>query len=117
LARNAGTQRKFEYPHEGEKQFTGRSLECELGNGWAEGVHPEDLGRCLDTYTKAFDLREPFRMDYRLRRYDGEYGWILDSGVPIFNADGSFAGYIGSAFDVTESKLTEEAFSKMGVPF
>jgi PAS domain S-box-containing protein len=95
-------------------QFTGRSLDSELGNGWAEGVHPEDSGRCLDTYTKAFDLREPFRMDYRLRLYDGEYRWILDSGVPIFNADGSFAGYIGSVFDVTESKLTEEALSKMG---
>jgi PAS domain S-box-containing protein len=94
-------------------QFTGRSLDSELGNGWAEGVHSEDLGRCLDIYTRAFDLREPFSMEYRLRRHDGEYRWILDSGVPIFNPDGSFAGYIGSAMDITERKLAEESLSKL----
>src|SRR5215510_12616525 len=92
-------------------EFTGRSLDAEMGNGWTEGVHPEDLRQCLDTYTKAFDLREPFRMEYRFRRSDGEYRWIFDSGVPRFTADGFFAGYIGSAIDITERKLAEEALS------
>ncbi len=92
-------------------EFTGRSLDAEMGNGWAEGVHPEDLSRCMDTYTKAFDLREPFQMEYRLRRSDGEYCWIFDLGVPRFSGDGSFAGYIGSAIDITERKLAEEALS------
>ena len=91
--------------------FTGRPLEAELGNGWAEGIHSEDRERCWNTYTTSFDRREAFEMEYRLRRYDGEYRWITDLGVPRFNADGSFAGYIGSCLDVTERKLAEEALS------
>jgi PAS domain S-box-containing protein len=92
-------------------EFSGRSLEQEVRNGWAEGVHPEDLSRCLDTYTTAFDRREPFQMEYRLRRSDGEYRWIINSGVPRFNADASFNGYIGSAMDITDRKLAAEALS------
>jgi len=93
--------------------FTGRSIESELGNGWAEGVHPEDFKTCLETYVTAFGRREDFRMEYRLRRYDGEYRWVLDIGVPRFNEDGSFSGYIGSCMDVTERKLAEEALSSV----
>jgi PAS domain S-box-containing protein len=92
--------------------FTGRSAETEFASGWAEGVHPEDFQRSLDTYTEAFDRRQPFRIENRLRRYDGEYRWVLDVGVPRLNMDGSFAGYIGSAVDVTELKRTEEALRK-----
>jgi PAS domain S-box-containing protein len=88
--------------------FTGRSIDQELGNGWAEGVDPEDSQRCLDTYIQAFDRREAFRMEYRLRRHDGEFRWVLDIGVPRFNPDGSFAGYIGSCIDVAEQKRAEE---------
>ncbi|CAA9583381.1 Two-component system sensor histidine kinase/response regulator hybrid [uncultured Synechococcales cyanobacterium] len=87
--------------------FTGRTLEQELGNGWAEGIHPDDFQRCLDTYVTAFDAHQDFRMDYRLRRFDGEYRWVLDIGAPRFTADGSFVGYIGSCVDITERKQVE----------
>ena len=95
-------------------EFTGRPIESELGNGWAEGVHPEDFKGCLDTYAHAFDRRESFQMQYRLRRHDGEYRWVSDIGVPRLNSDGSFAGYIGSCIDVTDHKLAEEALADMG---
>lgn len=88
-------------------EFTGRPLAAELGNGWAEGVYPQDFQRCLDTYVQAFDRREEFRMEYRLRRHDGEYRWVLDHGVPRFTPDNSFAGYIGSCIDMTDAKVAE----------
>jgi len=94
--------------------FTGRSLETELGNGWSEGVHPDNLKDCLDAYTRSFDIRESFKMQYRLRRHDGEYRWVLDIGVPRSNLDGSFAGYIGSCIDITDRKLAEESLESVG---
>jgi PAS domain S-box-containing protein len=88
--------------------FTGRSLEQEMGNGWAEGVHPEDLDKCMKIYTDHFAKREIFEMEYRLRRFDGEYRWIFDRGVPYSDQEGNFKGYIGSCIDVTEKIVARE---------
>src|SRR5499427_1266998 len=103
----AGTDRLCTYLNQPWLEFTGRPLEGELGDGWAEGVHSEDRERCLETYLQAFARRQSFEMEYRLRRKDDEYRWILDTGVPRFNPDGSFAGYIGSCLDITDRKLAE----------
>jgi PAS domain S-box-containing protein len=110
----AGTDRLCTYVNQPWLKFTGRPLEAELGNGWVEGVQKEDLQGCLKTYSEAFDQRQSFEMEYRLRRNDGEYRWILDVGVPRFNEDGSFAGYIGSCLDITDRKLAEEALASVG---
>jgi PAS domain S-box-containing protein len=110
----SGTDRLCTYFNQRWLEFTGRPLEAELGNGWAEGVHKEDLKPCLETYSQAFDRRAPFNVEYRLRRHDREYRWILDIGVPRFNANGIFAGYIGSCVDITDRKLGEEALASVG---
>jgi PAS domain S-box-containing protein len=97
--------------------FTGRSIDLELGNAWTEGVHTEDVRRCVDTYTQAYDRREEFRMEYRLRRHDGVYRWVLDIGVPRFDQDHSFIGYIGIGIDVTERRQAEEALRRSEARF
>jgi PAS domain S-box-containing protein len=109
----AGTNKLCTYFNDPWLEFTGQSLESQLGNGWAEGVHPDELDRCLGTYSEAFDRRERFRMEYRLRRHDGVYRWLSDIGVPRFNADHSFAGFIGSCIDITERKLAEQTLSSV----
>jgi PAS domain S-box-containing protein len=109
-----GTDKLCNYVNKPWLDFTGRTLEQELGSGWSEGIHSEDIDTCVKTYAEAFDKREQFEMQYRVRRLDGEYRWVFDIGVPRFNADGSFAGHIGSCLDVTERKRAEEALSTIG---
>ena len=92
-------------------QFTGHTMEQELGNGWAESVHPDDVENCIKVYTEAFDRREMFTREYRLRRYDDEYRWILDDGSPRYDSKGQFIGYIGHCLDITERKDTEMELS------
>jgi PAS domain S-box-containing protein len=104
----SGVDKLCNYFNQTWLNFTGRSLEQEKGNGWVEGVHPDDLDRCFETYVTAFDKHEPFEMEYRLRHVSGEYRIILDLGTPNFDNNGEFIGYIGHCFDITERKKAEE---------
>ena len=103
----SGEDKLCNFFNKGWLDFTGRTLAQELGNGWAEGVHREDLDHCLEVYVNSFDARQEFTVEYRLRRLDGEYRWLVDTGVPRFAPDGKFLGYIGCATDITERKRTE----------
>src|SRR5438034_471565 len=106
----SGADKLCTFFNKGWLDFTGRTLEEELGNRWAEGVDRDDIDRCVSTYENSFNARQPFTMEYRLRRSDGEYRWVLDTGTPRFAPDGAFLGYIGSCIDITERKLAEEKF-------
>lgn len=88
-------------------RFTGRAMEQELGNGWEEGIHPDDRDRRCKTYAEAFDARKPFALEFRLRRHDGQWRWVTDDGVPRYGPDNEFIGYIGSCLDVTERREKE----------
>ena len=105
----AGPDQRCDFFNQPWLEFRGRRMQDELGDGWAEGVHPDDLHRCLATYTAAWPGRESFRMEYRLRRADGEYRWVFDTGVPRLASDGALLGYIGSCIDITERRQAEEA--------
>lgn len=98
----SGTDRLCNYVNQPWLDFTGRTVEQELGNGWTEGVHPDDFQSCLDTYVNAFEARQEFQMEYRLKRFDGEYRWVLNRGIPRFTPEGTFLGYIGSCIDISD---------------
>ena len=84
-------------------EFRGRTLQAELGNGWTEGVHSDDRDLCLETYLKAFTARSPFRVQYRMLRANGEFGWIESAGTPLIE-DTVFVGFMGTAMDVSERR-------------
>ena len=104
----AGLDAKCDYFNETWLNFTGRTLEQEQNNGWAEGVHPDDLQRCLDIYLGNFEKRQAFEMEYRLRRHDGVYRYLFDRGVPFWDDTGAFAGFIGSCVDVHERRMADQ---------
>lgn len=106
-----GTDKEPYYFNDGWLRFTGRTLQQELGNGWADGIHPDDLQRRLGIYGAAFEAREEFKLEYRLRRYDGQYRWMLDCGVPYYLDNGDFAGFIGTCMDI-DDLLEKEALKK-----
>ena len=103
-----GTDALCNYFNKPWLEFTGRSMEQEVGTGWVEGVHPDDVQGCFACFLPAFEARKPFRMEYRLRRADGEYRWVIESGIPRYTGAGDFAGYIGSNIDITDLKRAEE---------
>lgn len=94
-------------------EWTGKTMDEEFGNGWTKGVHPDDFDACLETYVSKFDRREPFYMEYRLLDRHGEYRWIGDHGRPFYDLDGTFLGYIGSCYDITDNKLNEQKLVKL----
>jgi PAS domain S-box-containing protein len=108
----SGIDKKCNYFNQPWLDFTGRTIEQELGDGWVEGVHPDDLQQCVETYVSAFDRQEKFSMEYRVRHFSGEYRWIQDDGTPRFNSKGEFIGFIGHCLDITERKQTEDALKR-----
>jgi PAS domain S-box-containing protein len=98
-----------EFANKGWLDFRGRALSQERGDGWSQGLHPDDQQRCLASYQASFVARCEFELDYRIRRRDGEYRWIQARGVPRYDGKGAFIGFIGSAIDVTDRRQQEAA--------
>lgn len=115
----SGTDKLCYYFNKAWLKFTGRTMQQEDGNGWSEGVHPDDFDRCIQIYSTAFDNREEFYMEYRLKRHDGEYRWLSDNGTPRYTPDGVFEGFIGACMDindtVTASQILKENEEKLNI--
>ena len=107
----SGTDMQISYLNQTWLAYTGRQLDASLGHRWAEALHQDELELCREVYTIAFERREPFEVEHRLRRHDGVYRWVVTVGVPRSDVDGSFAGYIGTAADIEDRKVAEEALS------
>jgi PAS domain S-box-containing protein len=104
----ADSQKLCTYFNRAWLDFTGRTLDQEIGNGWMDAIHPDDLAACVAGYSRAFDARDPYEMEYRVRRNDGEYRWVIDHGIPRYTASGEFVGYIGSCIDITDRRRAED---------
>ncbi|MDO9598534.1 MAG: PAS domain S-box protein [Azoarcus sp.] len=113
----AGPDGKANYFNRAWLAFTGRRIDQELGDGWAEGVHPDDRSACLEIYRGALARQAPFAMEYRLRFCDGSYHWLADHGEPLFDTDGGFAGYVGSCFDIQQDKDAAAAMASSEARF
>jgi PAS domain S-box-containing protein len=113
----AGLDKACYYFNKGWLDFVGHSLEAEVGNGWVEGVHPDDLDRCLQVYESSFEARRSFEMHYRLKHRTGQYRWILDCGVPRFTPDGTFEGYVGGCLDIHDQKEADERLRRSAERF
>ena len=100
----SGTDAMRNFVNRAWLEFRGRTPDQEIGSGWTDGLHPDDRDLCIETYIKSFTSRQPFHMQYRLRRADGTYTWVEDDGRPLHQADGAFAGYIGTITDITDRK-------------
>ena len=105
----AGVDKANDWFNKGWYEYTGRSPEQDLGRGWEDLIHPEDLDRVVEDYENAFDTLKPFNLEFRLRRYDGKYSWFFSKGIPLFSISNEFKGYIGSSIDITERKISEHA--------
>ncbi|MFW6357735.1 MAG: PAS domain S-box protein [Chroococcales cyanobacterium] len=109
----SGIDKRANYFNQSWLEFTGRTLDQELGYGWVEGIYPDDLEACLESYNSAFDARQAFKIEYRLRRHDREYRWVLDEGIPRYSTNGEFLGYIGSCIDISDRKQAEAQMNEL----
>lgn len=108
----AGPDKQRTYFNKRWLEFTGRGAAEEAATGWTQNIHADDANRCLEIYAAKFDEHQPFDVEYRLRRNDGEYRWVYDCGVPRFSADGVFLGFIGSCIDISQRKESEVALQR-----
>jgi diguanylate cyclase (GGDEF)-like protein/PAS domain S-box-containing protein len=109
----SGLDKNCDYFNQVWLNFTGRSLVQEVGSGWTEGVHPEDMQNCMETYVQAFERQQVFSMVYRLRRHDGEYRWIIDEGTPRYDTQGNFLGYVGHCLDITTQRHADAEIRRL----
>ena len=111
----SGTDNEITYLNQTWLDYAGRPSDAAVDKLRAMVLHPDEAERCREVYEKAFEQREPFQLEHRLRRHDGEFRWVVTAGVPRYNADGSFVGYIGTSVDITERKLAEAALASQKV--